>query len=129
MIVTTHGFGADARATDRDRYSLWGGSLLAGNIGLDLLGLLLLLLGESRRDDALPLVIQIDRILLVDLPELFRCRVRAGNIEMPVLHKVIIRVAAAGLSPAGKFGVTFGYQSSPAFLRVRRPLGVLGTLF
>lgn len=72
--------------------------------GISLLGLLPLL-EKRRRDDAAPLILEKSSILLIDVPLLFRRRVRPRNIEMPVLHEVVISVASAGLPPAGESGL------------------------
>jgi len=75
----------------------------------------LLFCRERRRDIALPLAIEELGILFVDLLLLFRCRIRTGDIEGPVLHEVEIRVAAAGLAPSGKFCVAFDQRRRLGF--------------
>src|ERR1700693_165253 len=69
--------------------------------------LLLLFSRERRRDAALPLAVEELGILFVDPLLLFRCRIRTGDIEGPVLHEIEISVAAAGLAPPGEFCVAF----------------------
>ena len=85
-----------------------------------LLLLWLLLLGRERCGDGVaPLAFEIGGILLVDLLLLFRRRVGARDIEGPVLHEVVIGVAAAGLAAAGEFCVAFGERRGLVFLGLR----------
>src|ERR1700721_3297358 len=56
--------------------------------------LCLLFCRERRRDIALPLAIEELGILFVDVLLLFRGRIRAGDIEGPVLHEGEIRSPA-----------------------------------
>ena len=63
--------------------------------------------------------LEIGGILLVDFLLLFRRRVRARDVEGPVLHEIVIGVAAAGLAAAGEFRVAFGERCRLLFLRLR----------
>src|SRR5437868_10681181 len=77
---------------------------------------LLLFCGKGRRDAVAPLFLEIDRVLLVDVLLLFRRRIRARDVEGPVLHEIVIGVAAARLAAAGEFRVAFGERRGPLFL-------------
>src|SRR5882724_13517047 len=66
---------------------------------------LLLLRRERRRDVASSLIVEIGGVLLVDMLLLFRRRIGAGDIELPVLHEIEIAIAAAQLAPSSEFRV------------------------
>src|ERR1700757_753473 len=71
-----------------------------------LLQLLLLLLGRDRSLDAVsPLLLKIERILLIDIFLFFGRRIGTGDIKAAVLHEIVIGVAATGLATAGEFRV------------------------
>ena len=57
-----------------------------------------LFLCQFRRNGFLPLGIQECDIFEIDLLAFFCGRIGAGNIKITALHKIIIAVAAAGLS-------------------------------
>ena len=79
-----------------------------------------LLLGHQRRGDAVaPFALEIGGILLVDFLLLFRRRVRACDVEGPVLHEIVIGVTAAGLAAAGEFRIAFGERCRLFFFRLR----------
>src|SRR5262249_21398615 len=119
-------------ALARDRYLLGRLGAQRGLLDLHRLLLLLLLGGERGGDAALLLVLEIDRVLLVDIFLLVRRRIGTGDVEGAVLHEVVIGVAAAGLAPAGELGVAFGKRAGlfllggqllgrvSAFLEIRR---------
>jgi tetratricopeptide (TPR) repeat protein len=44
---------------------------------------------------------------------LFRRRIGTGNIEVPILHEVVVRVAATRLAPARKLGAALNDQGCP----------------
>src|SRR5450432_3046473 len=108
MVVAVRGFAAGWRAANRNRNPVRRGRHLPGKLRLGLL--LLLLFRQSRRDDAALPAIQEFGILFVDLPELLRGRIRTDDVEMPVLHEIIISIAAAGFAPAGEFRLALGQQ-------------------
>ena len=86
----------------------------------------MLLRRERGRDGRAPLPVEIDDVLFVDVLLFFRRRVRAGDIEVPVLHEIEIGVAAAWLAAAGEFGMAFGKLRGSLVLR--RLLGALGAI-
>ena len=95
--------------------------------GIGLLDLLLLP-EERRRDDAAPLILQKNSILLVDASLLFLRRVRPRNVEVAVLHEVVISITSAGLAPAGDSGLACRQQFA-LLLRRGRTLFSAGSAF
>jgi hypothetical protein len=56
-------------------------------------------------------------VLAIDLLALLCCRIGAQNVEMPVLHEIVIGIAAALLSPAGKARIAARHQSTALIIR------------
>ena len=67
---------------------------------------------------------QIARIFLVDFLEFIGRGIRTGNIEMPILHKVVVRVAATRLAPARKLSAALDDQGCPLVLRYCLSFGI-----
>ena len=67
---------------------------------------------QLSRNSFSPLGIKEAHIRAIDLFALLRCRIRARNVKIPVLHEVVIGIAAAGFSPACKPRAAFRRQST-----------------
>jgi hypothetical protein len=67
---------------------------------------------QFSRNTLSPLGIEERHILAVDLLALLCCRIGARNVEIPVLHEVVIRIAAVRFSPARKPRVAVRHQSA-----------------
>jgi hypothetical protein len=74
------------------------------------------------RNSFSPLGIKEVHIRAIDLLALLCCRIRARNVEITVLHEVVIGIAAARFSPARKPRVTRLHQSTA--LRIRWGFGM-----
>src|SRR5579872_6643331 len=117
------------RAGQRKRYPLALG-LQRGRLRLRLLAwdlllqLLLLLLGRDRGLDAVaPLLLEIERVLLIDIFLFFGRRIGTCDVEAAVLHEVVISIAAAGLATTCEFGIAVGKRRNLLFLAGRRIRG------
>src|SRR6201987_2070847 len=115
------------RAGLRDRHPL-GVGLQRGWLERPWLVLLFpvlsLLLGRDRSFDAVaPLLLQIERVLLVDIFLLFRRWIGTCDVEAAVLHEVVIGIAATGLATAGELGVAVGERGGLLFLAGRMARG------
>jgi hypothetical protein len=81
------------------------------------LRLFVLFFCQFSRDTFSPLGIEESHILAVDLLALLCCRIRARDVEIPVLHEVVICIAAARFSPARKPRVAVRHQSTAFVIR------------
>jgi hypothetical protein len=72
---------------------------------------------QFSRNSFSPLRIQVIDILPIDLFAFLCRRIRACDVEHPVLHEVIIRVAAVCLSPAREPDVAVRHQSTDPVIR------------
>jgi hypothetical protein len=84
--------------------------------------LLVLSFCQFSRNSFSPLGIEETHILAIDLLALLCRRIRARNVEIPVLHEVVIGIAAARFSPACKPCAAICHQSTA--LVIRRGFGL-----
>jgi hypothetical protein len=76
-----------------------------------------------------PLGIEEAHVLAIDLLALFRCRIGSGNVEIAVLHEVVISIASARLSPACEPRVACRRRATALVVRWRVGLGLFDALF
>ncbi len=84
---------------------------------------------QFSRDSLSTLGIEENHILAVDLFALLWCRIRARNVEIPVLHEVEICIAPACFSPACKPRVAVRHRSTALVIRWAFGLDLLGAFF
>ena len=84
---------------------------------------------QVSRHSLSPLGIEEAHILAIDLLALFRRRIGARNVEIPVLHEVVISIASAGFAPACEPRVTARLQSTAFVVRWAFGLVLLDALF
>src|SRR5664280_1132877 len=72
---------------------------------------------QFSRDSFSPLGIEESHILVIDPLALLCRRIRARSVEIPILHEVVICVAAARFSPARKPRVAVRHQSTALVIR------------
>ena len=84
---------------------------------------------QFSRDSLSTLGIEENHILAVDLFALLWCRIRARNVEIPVLHEVEISIAAACFSPTRKPRVAVRHRSNALVIRWWFGLDLLGAFF
>ena len=84
---------------------------------------------QFSRNSFSPLSIQVVNIFPIDLFAFLCRRIRACDVENPVLHEVVIRVAAVCFSPARKPGVAVRHQSTDPVIRWRVGLNLFDAFF
>jgi hypothetical protein len=84
---------------------------------------------QFSRNSFSPLSIQVVDILPIDLFAFLCRRIGACDVENPVLHEVVIRVAAVWLSPARKPDVAVRHQSADSVIRGEGGLNLFDALF
>ena len=84
---------------------------------------------QFSRNSFSPLSIQVVDILPIDLFAFLCRRIRACDVENPVLHEVVILVAAVCFSPARKPGVAVRHQSTDPVIRWRVGLNLFDAFF
>ena len=104
----------------------WDEGLMKAIVWLLALLLLLAFRGE-RGGGTAALALEVGDVFLVDLLLLFRRRIGARNVEIAVLHEVVIGVAAARFAAARELGVALG-ELLGLLLLGRRLLGGRGAI-
>lgn len=76
---------------------------------------------QRRRHGLAPLGIEESHIFAIDLLALLFRQIGARNVKIPILHEVVIGIAASRFSPTCKPHVTIRHQGTA--LVIRRALG------
>jgi hypothetical protein len=79
--------------------------------------LFVLSFGQRSRDSLAPLRIEESHVRAIDLFALFCCRIGARNVEIPILHEVVICIAATRFSPTCKPHVAVRHQGTALVIR------------
>jgi hypothetical protein len=84
---------------------------------------------QSSRESLSLLGVEEIHIAAIDLLAFICGRIRARNVETPVLHKVVIGIAAAGLSPGRKPRVALRHPRTAFLTRQGFGLDLLDAFF